>query len=91
MVNSRSDHAQLFLMSPFIWTLDPEGANLLAISSFHPQGAKQVEAMFPNWDKHRMQGSLYRSAATNIYRCKDGSFFTFMVGLPDHHGRVLWY
>jgi hypothetical protein len=72
---TNSDHAQLFIMSCLLWTLDPDEANITAASTMSPEGREQIAAYFPDKDKHNSQSSIYRSAATNIYKTKDGRFF----------------
>ncbi|KIX06703.1 uncharacterized protein Z518_04679 [Rhinocladiella mackenziei CBS 650.93] len=74
-IRINTDHAQLFIMSSLLWTIDPEGDNLNAGSILHPESRKKLEAFFPDCDKHRSNSSLHRMAATNIYRCKDGRYF----------------
>jgi hypothetical protein len=57
-------------MSTLMWTLDPSGA---AIS--FGLGLPELDKYIPNCDKHRMDASHHRKAATNIYRCADGNWF----------------
>ncbi|KAK5090947.1 hypothetical protein LTR05_001125 [Lithohypha guttulata] len=65
-----TDHASLFFMSTLIWQFkDADGPTSIFDS------AKTVHKFIPNYDLHRQQGSLHRSAATNIYRTKDGRYF----------------
>ncbi|RSL83633.1 hypothetical protein CEP51_004363 [Fusarium floridanum] len=70
-----TDHAQLFLMSSLIWTLDPDGENLNAGSIMNPEGQKKLAKYFPSWDKHNGHSTLHRVSATNIYTTKDGKYF----------------
>ncbi|RSL98228.1 hypothetical protein CEP52_010411 [Fusarium oligoseptatum] len=70
-----TDHAQLFLMSSLIWTLDPDGENLNAGSIMNPEGQKKLAKYFPSWDKHNGHSTLHRVSATNIYKTKDGKYF----------------
>lgn len=79
---SNSDHAQLFLMSCLLWTLDPDGANISSLSVLTPEGREQVAAFFPDKDKHQRWSSIYRAAATNIYKTKDERFF-HIHGMSD--------
>lgn len=77
-----SDHAQLFIMSSMLWTIDPAGENLSAMSNMtNPQGRAKLSRYFPDWDIHRSKSSIYRMAATNIYKTLDGKFFHL-------HGRL---
>ncbi|ETN42476.1 uncharacterized protein HMPREF1541_01632 [Cyphellophora europaea CBS 101466] len=70
-----TDHAQLFIMSTLIWTLDPEGKAITLGSLSDPESAKEYGKYFPNRDKHAATSSFHRLAATNIYKTKDGRFF----------------
>lgn len=70
-----SDHAQLFIMSSLVWEIDPDGEKISSISIMTSEGRKRVTSFFPNKDKHGSHSSVYRSAATNIYKTKDGRFF----------------
>lgn len=68
-----TDHAQLFIMSPMIWTADPNGKALdVNAVRTDPEFLKVFPAKF---DLHGMGASLHRSLATNIYKTKDGRFF----------------
>lgn len=66
------DHAQLFFMSAFLWTIDPDGEKL---SGFSPTDVDKVFKYFPNNNIHRHQATPYRTACTNIYKTKDGKYF----------------
>lgn len=77
-----SDHAQLFIMSTMLWTLDPAGDNLSAMSIMStPEGRAKLSRYFPDWDNHHSKSSTYRTAATNIYKTLDGKFF-HLHGMP---------
>ena len=68
-----ADHAQLFSMSTVLWTLDPKGD---AIKLSDPPAKRALlDRYIPNCDKHRIASSFHRSAATNIYKTKDGKWF----------------
>jgi crotonobetainyl-CoA:carnitine CoA-transferase CaiB-like acyl-CoA transferase len=69
------DHAQLFFMSVLLNVIDPEGEALNASLAASPEGKKAYEKYFKNCDLHNGASSVYRAAATNIYRCKDGRYF----------------
>jgi crotonobetainyl-CoA:carnitine CoA-transferase CaiB-like acyl-CoA transferase len=74
-----SDHAQLFIMSILLNTIDPDGDAVSFVgalgSAAKGAGPKAYLKYFKNCDKHDMGGDVYRTAATNIYRCKDGRYF----------------
>ncbi|KAF2115092.1 CoA-transferase family III domain-containing protein [Lophiotrema nucula] len=70
-----TDHAQLFVMSILLNTIDPEGASLNFASAATPKGKAAYEKYFKNTDLHDMASTPYRTAGTNIYRCKDGRYF----------------
>ncbi|KAI4591746.1 hypothetical protein KJ359_012611 [Pestalotiopsis sp. 9143b] len=74
-IKINTDHAQLFIMSSFVWTLDPAGDKISASSLGSPATQKALMEYFPNRDIHKSTSSLYRAAATNIYRTKDDRFF----------------
>lgn len=75
MLTEPRDHAQLFIMSILLNTIDPEGENLTWASSVSPNGRAAFQKYFKNRDLHNMGSTPYRSNATNIYRTKDGQFF----------------
>lgn len=59
-----------------LWTIDPAGDNLSAMSNLmSPQGRAKLSEYFPDWDIHRSKSSIYKMAATNIYKTLDGKFF----------------
>ncbi|KAK3389864.1 CoA-transferase family III domain-containing protein [Podospora didyma] len=74
-VKINTNHAQLFIMSPLLWALDPEGANLSAGKLMSPEGQGDLLKYFPEWDKYQTFSTYYRGAATNVYRTKDEKFF----------------
>ncbi len=84
LTSNARDHAQLFIMSSLLWVLDPAGQQLSAASITQPSGRAELEIHFPSWDKFNSIGSLYRIAATNIYKTKDGRFF-HVHGKPSLH------
>lgn len=70
-----TDHAQLFIMSVLLWTIDPKG-KAVTFGSFHsPEGKAEFEKCFKDCDLFEKGPSQYKNAATNIYRCKDGRYF----------------
>jgi hypothetical protein len=69
------DHAQLFFMSILLNTIDPEGEALTPSLAATAKGKTAYEKDFKNCDLHNGAGNIYRVAATNIYRCKDGRYF----------------
>jgi hypothetical protein len=70
-MGSDSDHAQLFFMSILLNTIDPSGEKI----GFASQNPAAYHRYFKNTDLHNQSSSLYRSSATNIYRCADGRYF----------------
>jgi hypothetical protein len=75
LMKAPRDHAQLFFMSILLNTIDPEGEAITASSAASPKGKVAYERYFKNCDLHNGSSSVYRVAATNIYRCKDGRYF----------------
>lgn len=70
-----TDHAALFLFSTVLWTIDP-GQGGENISSTNLRQANQsLFRYFPSCDKYRMNATLHRNLATNIYKCADGRYF----------------
>ena len=70
-VTINTDHASLFFMSPLIMSvIDPETRQPEPIMA----NAKKYTGLFKNCDLHRMNASLHRELATNIYKTKDGRF-----------------
>ena len=75
-----TDHAQLFLMSCYLWTINP-GSNE-AIS--RTQNGDLLDKMIPNYNFHGRDTSLYRKMVTNIYQTADGRYFNLHGSLqPD--------
>lgn len=63
-------------MSILLNTIDPEGEALDAAKAGTPKGKEMYQKFFKNCDLHNgSSGDVYRTAATNIYRCKDGRYF----------------
>ena len=72
-VDINTDHASLFIMTPFITQVVKPGGELQEISAFAPK--VMVEHGFKSCDLHRASASLQRALATNIYKTKDGRFY----------------
>lgn len=70
-VSINTDHASLFIMSPFLTkVIDTNGET----KDFSPWGAEGGGYGFPSTDLHNM-ATLHRILATNIYRTKDGRYY----------------
>ena len=67
-----TDHAQLFFMSAMLYTIDPDGKHG---GPARISDRDQITKWFKDCDLHNAASSLHRSAATNIYRTKDGKYF----------------
>jgi len=65
-----ADHASLFFMSTLIWSFAGDSPQMGL-----PKSSEKIDKYFPNYDLHKMQSSLHRSATTNIYQTKDGKYF----------------
>jgi crotonobetainyl-CoA:carnitine CoA-transferase CaiB-like acyl-CoA transferase len=87
MINT--DHAQLFLMSCYLWTVNPSSKN--TVSPAH--NPELLEKIIPNYNFYGRDTTLYRRMVTNIYRTADGRYFNLhgslqpniildMLGLP---------
>ncbi|KAH4048462.1 hypothetical protein HBH49_159000 [Parastagonospora nodorum] len=90
-----TDHAQLFFMSVLLNTIDPEGEAINVASVSTAEGKAAYQKYFKNYDLHDASSNVYRTAATNIYRCKDGKYFHLhgsmnpeptqdSIGVPHH-------
>ncbi|KAJ9618584.1 hypothetical protein H2204_013003 [Knufia peltigerae] len=78
-VEINTDHAILYPLSLFLWTIDPEGERIEATSA----GAR-LEKYIPNTDLHRRTATRHRAVTTNIYKCADGRWFQLHGSLnPD--------
>lgn len=78
-------------MSILLNVVDPDGEAI----SFTSLSKSGYDKYFKNTDLHDQGGSSYRTAVTNIYRCKDGRYFHLhgsmnpdpvqdMLGLPHN-------
>jgi hypothetical protein len=68
-----TDHAQLFIMSAFIWTINSNGKRL---TPFAAQSDPEFATAFPKTlDLHRFNVGLHRRLITNIYKTKDGRYY----------------
>jgi hypothetical protein len=70
-------------MSSLLWTIDPSGENLSAASLVSEEGRQKLVKYFPSWDKYGANNGPYNTAATNIYKTKDGKFFHIHGKLID--------
>ncbi|OQU97090.1 hypothetical protein CLAIMM_03086 [Cladophialophora immunda] len=79
------EHAQLFLMSLFLWTIDPQGEKISATLS-----AKKLQKYLVDHDPYERATTPHRAATTNIYKCADGRFFQTHGSLnPDPVLKIL--
>lgn len=84
-----TDHSQLFLMSCFLWEINP--------GSEHPisciQNLNSLDSLIPNYNFGGRDSSMYRSMVTSIYPTSDKRYFNLhgdlnpditldMLGLP---------
>ncbi|KAJ4292790.1 hypothetical protein N0V90_009453 [Kalmusia sp. IMI 367209] len=70
-----TDHAQLFIMSVLLWTIDPKGKAVNFASMYTPEGKAEFDKSFKDCDLFERGPNPYKNSATNIYRCKDGRYF----------------
>lgn len=74
-VSINTDHASLFIMSTLLWTIDAgDGGENISANSLRQANPKLFK-YFPSCDKYRMNASMHRNLATNIYKCADGRYF----------------
>ena len=79
MKHLHSEHAQLFSMSLFLWTIDPKGENIKATLN-----ASMLKEYIVDQDLGRRATTPYRAATSNFYKCADGNFFHTHASLnPD--------
>jgi hypothetical protein len=62
-------------MSILLSTIDPEGKHITSATLLTQEGKASLEKYFKDCDLHKASINAYRTAATNIYRCKDGRYF----------------
>ena len=73
------DHALLFPMSLFLWTIDPAGEAVKATLKGPP-----LEKWIFDADLHRRATTPHRASTSNNYRCSDGRWFQLHGSLnPD--------
>lgn len=78
-----TDHAQLFFMSSLVLEIDPDFSAPITPTPIRDLTERYAK-YFPNGDLHQMASSLYRRAAYNIYKTKDGRWFHIHGSLnPD--------
>lgn len=82
-ITINTDHAQLFFMSALVLEVNPDFGAPISPTPVRELTAKYAK-YFPNCDIHQMASSLYRRAATNIYKTKDDRYFHIHGSLnPD--------
>ncbi|KPI34741.1 Succinate--hydroxymethylglutarate CoA-transferase [Cyphellophora attinorum] len=68
-----TDHASLFIMSPYLVELEPDAdADIVPTSLFESQA--KFAKYFPNRDIHGMASTPLRRGVSNIYRAGDGRY-----------------
>ncbi|KAF1984846.1 CoA-transferase family III [Aulographum hederae CBS 113979] len=70
-----TDHAQLFVMSTLVWTIEKDGSEASKKDAYLPEDKAGTGTVFPSNDIHRQQATPHRGAVTNIYKTKDNRFF----------------
>ncbi|KAJ6003154.1 hypothetical protein N7451_005701 [Penicillium sp. IBT 35674x] len=75
-----TDHVQLFLMSCYLWKINPDSKDAISPS----QNIQDLDKMIPNYNFHGRDSTLYRKMVTSIYKTADGRYFNIHGGLqPD--------
>ena len=72
-VGINTDHASLFIMTPFLTQVVEPNGETKHIDAF--KSKVMIEHGFKSWDLHRAAASLHRALATNIYKTKDGRYY----------------
>lgn len=81
-VTINTDHAQLFFMSAFIWTINYNGVDHTPFTA--ASDPEYLKAFPSKWDLHRFNVGLHRRLITNIYETKDGRYYHTHGGInPD--------
>ncbi|CAA7257389.1 unnamed protein product [Cyclocybe aegerita] len=75
-IRINTDHAQLFIMSVIVATVDPDGEKIAYIDANYAK-------YYPDGDLYHGQGkrTKFSDDCTNIYRTKDGRFFHLHASL----------
>ena len=72
-VTINSDHASLFVMSPFLTEVIEKDGSTKQLDAF--KAKDMLNYGFKNADLHNAGSSLHRVLATNIYQTKDGRYY----------------
>lgn len=72
-----TDHAQLFLMSCYLWEINPDSKNSIS----RKRNLNSLDDLIPNYNFFGRDSTLYRNMVTNIYRTSDDSYFNLHGGL----------
>lgn len=72
-VNINTDHASLFIRTPFLTRVVMPDARQEGANFFHPETVKKIG--FPPTDRHRCKASNHRALASNIYRTKGDRYY----------------
>ncbi|KAJ5634544.1 hypothetical protein N7528_002386 [Penicillium herquei] len=75
-----TDHAQLFIMSCFLWEINPGSEHPISLT----KSQKSLDKLIPNYNFGGRDSSMYRKMVTSIYRTSDNRYFNLHGGLvPD--------
>lgn len=66
-----TDHAQLYFMSPLLYTYSLDGKDVSATLSLN----SGLEKYFPNYDTHDVKNLYMRTMCTTMYKTKDCRFY----------------
>lgn len=72
-VSINTDHASLFIMTPFLAKMVKPNGGTINFDLLRPKVLEEYG--FKNQDLHRAGESWHRRLATNIYKTKDGRFY----------------
>ncbi|KAJ5387361.1 hypothetical protein N7509_009902 [Penicillium cosmopolitanum] len=76
-----TDHAQLFFMSCYLWTINHDSKNPISPT----ENLNALDNIIPNYNFHGRDSTAYRKMVTNIYKTADKRFFNLHGDLNPNH------
>lgn len=81
-ININTDHASLFIMTPFLTKVATPGGQEKEANFFYPEVVKKLG--FTSTDLHRCKASNHRALASNIYRTEGSRYYHIHASMnPD--------
>ncbi|KAJ5717849.1 hypothetical protein N7488_003495 [Penicillium malachiteum] len=72
-----TDHAQLFIMSCFLWEINPGSEHPISLT----KNQKSLDKLIPNYNFGGRDSSMYRKMVTSTYKTSDSRYFNLHGGL----------